>query len=138
MLMQTQILRNSESILNSILTDRVVILSGFKSVMSADGYAQELKYTAKSDVTPALIQSTTLPTLSEGVSEQQFSVKLPFGTDVKVGDAVQLVSSDTTPSSMLNDMSLVFVIESVNHGSFKLITKCTARQYEWHSIEGVD
>lgn len=138
MLMQTQILRNSESILNSILTDRVVILSGFKSIVSADGYAQELKYATKSDVTKALIQSTNLPTLSDGVSEQQFSVKLPFGVDVKVGDAVQLVSSDTTPSPMLNDMPLIFVIESVNHGSFKLITKCVARQYEWHSIEGVD
>lgn len=138
MLMQTQILRNSESILNSILTDRVYILTGFKSVVSADGYSQELKYMRKSDVTSALIQSTNLPTLSDGVSEQQFSIKLPFGVDVKVGDAIQLISTDATPFPMLNDMPTVFVVESVNHGSFKLITKCVARQYEWHSIEGVD
>ncbi|QDF15974.1 hypothetical protein H3N89_gp09 [Microbacterium phage MonChoix] len=128
--MSTQTLAESSRLLALLLIDSVQILDVADPVTVGINVTRAT--TPVGDPVPALVQTTTLQNAVESTVENIYSVKVPVGTQLNPGQAVEVVTAATEPSLAGKKL----LIDKVSQNGMAVLRKAVASDFTKVNQEG--
>ncbi|URC17867.1 hypothetical protein SEA_ENDOR_11 [Microbacterium phage Endor] len=128
--MSTQTLAESSRLLALLLVDEVQILDVAEP--ETIGIQVVRQTTPVGTPVPALVQTTTLANAVESTVENVYSVKVPVGTVLNPGQAVEVTKAGTEPSLMGKRL----LIDKVSQNGIAVLRKAVASDFQKVNQEG--
>ncbi len=131
MTMSTQILDEAARLLAAnVLIDSVQI--GLAGEAETVGFDVVRSFTPQGQPVKALVQTTVLANAAESRVDSVYSIKVPYGTDLQPGMAVEVLTCDREPGLVGRRL----LVDKVSENGAALLRKAVASRFEVVNQEG--
>lgn len=131
MVMSTQILDEAARLLvSNVLKDTIQL--GTAGQPETVGYEVTRSFTAVGQPVRALVQTTVLANAVESRVDSTYSIKVPLGTDLQPGMAVEVLTCEQEPSLVGRRL----LVDKVSENGAAMLRKAVASRFEVVNQEG--